>query len=145
MPPPRDCAVGLGFRRGRLYPNRKAAAIHYCRALGRPQPIHGVIVKSAIAQRDPSVPAHLARAFIEAARMAPNSSGAPSNIHAASYGLSAAEEAAAVGADFMPSGLGRQNRAAMERMLALCSSDGYIDRGTPFTVEEYFEGAMAGA
>ena len=43
-----------------------------------------------------------------------------------------------------PRDLGRQNRAAMERMLELCSSDRYIDRGTPFTVEEYFEGAMAG-
>jgi hypothetical protein len=26
----------------------------------------------------------------------------------------------------------------MERMLELCWKDGYIDRGTPFTVDEYF-------
>jgi 4,5-dihydroxyphthalate decarboxylase len=121
-----------------LYDDRKAAAIAYCQAIGWPQPIHCVIVKTEIVDQDPTVPARLTRAFLEAARLAPNSPGDHSNIHAASYTLTAAEEAAAIGGDFLPAGLDGKNRAAMERMLALCWSDGYIDRGTPFTVEEYF-------
>ena len=120
-----------------LYDDRKASAIDYCKAIGWPQPIHCLIVKSEIVERDPSVPERLTRAFLEAARMPSDHS----NVHAASYSLGAAEQASAVGADFLPAGLGGKNRAAMERMLALCWQDGYIDRGTPFTVEEYFHPA----
>jgi 4,5-dihydroxyphthalate decarboxylase len=117
-----------------LYDDRKAAAIDYCHELGWPQPIHCLIVKTEIVERDPSVPERLTRAFLAAARMPSDHS----NIHAASYALTAAEEAVAIGADFVPAGLSAQNRAAMERMLDLCWKDGYIDRGTPFTVDEYF-------
>jgi hypothetical protein len=30
---------------------------------------------------------------------------------------------------------------AISRMLELCWKDGYIDRGRPFTVDEYFDGS----
>lgn len=126
-----------------LYDDRKATAIDYCKALGWPQPIHCLIVKTEIVNKDPTVPARLTRAFLDAARLAPASPGDQSNIHAASYSITPAEQASAVGADFLPVGLGKQNRAAVARMLELCWSDGYIDRGTPFTVEEFFEGRNA--
>ncbi|HLI23171.1 MAG TPA: hypothetical protein VKV32_18750 [Stellaceae bacterium] len=121
-----------------LYDDRKEAAARYCKVLGWPQPIHCVIVKTEIVDKDPTVPARLVRAFTEAARLAPNSPGEHSNVHAMSYRLTAAEEAAAIGADFMPVGLRRQNRAAVTRMLELCWKDGYIDGGKPVTVDEYF-------
>jgi 4,5-dihydroxyphthalate decarboxylase len=117
-----------------LFDDRKAAAIDYCRAIGWPQPIHCIIVKTEIVDRDPTVPERLTSAFLAAARLQSDHS----NVHAASYALGAAEEAAAIGADFLPAGLGAQNRAAVERMLDLCWKDGYIDRGRPFTVDEYF-------
>lgn len=117
-----------------LYDDRKAAAIDYCRAIGWPQPIHCLIVKTEIVDKDPSVPARLTSAFLDAARLPSDET----NVHAASYTITPAEQASAVGAGFLPAGLGVQNRAAMARMLELCASDGYIDRGTPFTVEEFF-------
>jgi 4,5-dihydroxyphthalate decarboxylase len=122
-----------------LFDDRKAAAIDYCRTIGWPQPIHCIIVKTAIVDQDPTVPERLTRAFLAAARMPSDLSPSnQTNVHAASYALTEAEQASAVGADFLPAGLGRQNRAAMERMLELCWQDGYIDRGKPFTVDEYF-------
>jgi 4,5-dihydroxyphthalate decarboxylase len=117
-----------------LYDDRKAAAIGYCQEIGWPQPIHCVIVKTEIVERDPTVPERLTSAFLAAARMPSDHS----NVHAASYKITAAEQAAAIGADFLPAGLKGKNRAAMERMLELCWTDGYIDRGKPFTVDEYF-------
>jgi 4,5-dihydroxyphthalate decarboxylase len=117
-----------------LYDDRKAAAIDYCKEIGWPQPIHCVIVKTEIVERDPTVPERLTRAFLEAARMPSDLS----NVHAASYEITAADQAAAVGADFLPAGLGGKNREAVERMLELCWKDGYIDRGKPFPVEEHF-------
>jgi 4,5-dihydroxyphthalate decarboxylase len=120
-----------------LYDDRKQAAIDYCRQTGWPQPIHCVIVKTEIVDKDPTVPARLTRAFLEAARMPSNES----NVHAMSYALTQAEQAAAIGADFTPAGLNAQNREAMERMLELCAADGYIEGGKRVTVEEYFDGA----
>jgi len=117
-----------------LFDDRKSAAIEYCKEMGWPQPIHCVIVKTEIVDRDPTVPERLTRAFLEAARMPSDLS----NVHAASYAITTAEQAAAVGTDFLPAGLGAKNREAMDRMLDLCWKDGYIDRGMPFTVDEYF-------
>ncbi|HEY1504424.1 MAG TPA: hypothetical protein VGF92_09000, partial [Stellaceae bacterium] len=120
-----------------LFDDRKAAAIAYNAEIGWPQPIHCLIVKTEIVDQDPSVPARLTRAFLAAA----NTPSEHSNVHAASYQLSAAEEAAAVGAVFTPAGLKGRNREAISRMLELCWKDGYIDRGRPFTVDEYFDGS----
>ena len=117
-----------------LFDDRKGAAIAYNKEIGWPQPIHCLIVKSEIVDKDPSVPARLTRAFLAAAK-APSEH---SNVHATSYPLTAAEQAAAVGADFLPAGLKGRNREAISRMLELCWADGYIDRGRPFTVDEYF-------
>ena len=117
-----------------LFDDRKAAAIDYCRAIGWPQPIHCIIVKTEIVDKDPTVPERLTRAFLEAARLPSDQS----NVHAASYALTAAEQAEAVGADFLPAGLNAKNRAAMERMLELCAKDGYIEGGKRVTVDEYF-------
>jgi hypothetical protein len=94
-----------------------------------------VIVKTEIVEKDPSVPARLTRAFLEAASIPSERS----NVHAMSYHLTAAEEAEALGADFTPAGLKGRNREAIERMLELCWKDGYIDRGRPFTIDEYFD------
>jgi len=120
-----------------LFDDHKAAGIAYCKELGWPQPIHCLIVKTELVDRDPTVPERLTRAFLEAARTPSDLS----NVHAASYQITTAEQAAAVGADFLPAGLKGKNRAAAERMLELCWKDGYIDRGKPFTVEEYFHEA----
>jgi len=120
-----------------LYEDRKGAAIQYNKAVGWPQPIHCLIVKSEIVDKDPSVPERITRAFIEAAKIPSDLS----NIHAASYRLTPQEQASAVGADFLPAGLNAQNRKAMERILDLCWKDGYIDRGKPYTVDEYFHPA----
>jgi 4,5-dihydroxyphthalate decarboxylase len=117
-----------------LYDDRKAAGIAYCKEIGWPQPIHCLIVKTEIVDKDPTVPERLTRAFLEAARMPSDLS----NVHAASYEITAAEQAAAVGPDFLPAGLKGRNREAVERMLELCWKDGYIDRGKRFAVEEYF-------
>jgi 4,5-dihydroxyphthalate decarboxylase len=117
-----------------LFDDRKETAIGYCCEIGWPQPIHCIIVKTEIVDRDPTVPERLTRAFLTAARLPSDLS----NVHAASYSITAAEQVAAVGGDFLPAGLNDQNRAAMERMLELCWKDGYINRGRPFTVAEYF-------
>ena len=117
-----------------LFEDRKGTAIAYNREIGWPQPIHCVIVKSEIVEREPSVPARLTRAFLAAAKLPSEHS----NVHAASYDITGPEQAAAVGADFLPAGLKGRNRAAIAHMLDLCWKDGYIDRGRPFTVEEYF-------
>jgi 4,5-dihydroxyphthalate decarboxylase len=118
-----------------LFEDRKGAAIAYNKEIGWPQPIHCVIVKTEIVDRDPSVPARLTRAFLEAAKLPSDRS----NVHAMSYHLTAAEEAEAAGADFTPAGLKGRNREAIARMLDLCWKDGYIDRGRPFSVDEYFD------
>jgi ABC-type nitrate/sulfonate/bicarbonate transport system substrate-binding protein len=118
-----------------LFEDRKGAAIAYNKEIGWPQPIHCVIVKTEIVDKDPSVPARLTRAFLEAVKLPSERS----NVHAMSYHLTAAEEAEAVGADFTPAGLKGRNREAIARMLDLCWKDGYIDRGRPFRVDEYFD------
>ncbi|HKT19421.1 MAG TPA: hypothetical protein VJR47_15335 [Stellaceae bacterium] len=118
-----------------LFGDRKGAAIAYTKEIGWPQPIHCVIVKSEIVDKDPSVPARLTRAFLAAAKLPSELS----NLHPASYEITPAELAAAVGAEFLPAGLKGGNRAAVSRMLELCWKDGYIDRGRPFTLDEYFD------
>lgn len=123
-----------------LFEDRKGAALAYNKELGWPQPIHCVIVKSELVEKDPSLPARITRAFIEAAKMPSELS----NVHAVSYEITRAEWEAAVGADFLPAGLKGHNRVALSRMLELCWKDGYVDRGRPFTVDEFFHESTLG-
>jgi 4,5-dihydroxyphthalate decarboxylase len=116
-----------------LYPDRKAAAIAYHKELGYQQPIHCVIVKGEIVDKNPWVPMSLYNAFAEAGRLATDAN----QVEAPSYRLSKDEQKAALGPSWQPYGF-KAHREAMAQMLDLCWKDGYIDRGTPFTPEEYF-------
>ncbi len=116
-----------------LFPDRKQAAIDYQKEIGFQQPIHCMIVKTEIVEKNPWVPMSLVAACAEAARRATEAPLAA----APSYKLSREEQIAAVGRDFTPAGL-KTNRPAVAKMLELCWQDGYVDRGRPFTVEEFF-------
>jgi len=122
-----------------LFADRKAAAIDYHKKLGFLQPIHCVIVKKDIADKNPFVPMALVDAFAKAAKM---SADAPV-LHPASYSISLEEERAALGRDFTPVGL-EANRRAVDTILELCDKQGYVDRGRPFTVEEFFHPTTLG-
>ena len=115
-----------------LYPDRKAAAIAYHKEIGFPQPIHCVIVKEEIAEANPWVPRSLYEAFAEAARLSPDAD----LVSPESYHLSREEQIDTIGADFSTVGL-EANRAALTRALELFNQQGYVDRGRPFTVEEF--------
>ncbi|NIO10426.1 MAG: hypothetical protein GTO40_21440 [Deltaproteobacteria bacterium] len=116
-----------------LYPDRKAAGIAYHKEIGFLQPIHCVILKQEIADAHPWVPKSLCNAFAEAARL---STDTPP-VSPPSYRLSREEQLKTIGADFSTVGLGT-NHAAVSCALKLFNQQGYVDRGRPFTVEEFF-------
>ncbi len=124
-----------------LFPDRKRAAIDYQKEVGYQQPIHSVIIKTEIVEKNPWVPMSLYNAFAEAARRAIAAGADIAN--APSYKLTKDEQTEALGRDFSPAGL-KSNRAAMAKMLELCYAQGYVDRGRPFTVEEYFHPSTLG-
>ena len=116
-----------------LYPDRKAAAITYHKEIGFLQPIHCVILKQEIAEAHPWVPMSLYESFAQAARLSPDAD----LVSAASYPLSRQEQIDTIGADFSAVGL-EANRAAVTCALELFDRQGYVDRGRPFTVEDFF-------
>jgi 4,5-dihydroxyphthalate decarboxylase len=122
-----------------LYPDRKGSAMKYTQDIGYLQPIHCVIVKQEIVDKNPWVPMNLYNAFAQAAAQPSDVSSA----HAASFKVSKEEEAQAVGAGWTPVGL-KRHRACMTKMLELCYEQGYVSRGKPFTVEEYFHPSTHG-
>ena len=123
-----------------LYPDRKAAAIQYQKEIGYLQPIHCVIVKSAVVEKNPWVPARLVEAFGRAAAMTTDAD----QVRPASYRLTKEEQAATIDPSFSPAGL-KGNRKAVAKMFELCWQQGYIDRGRPFTVEEFFHPSTLGS
>jgi 4,5-dihydroxyphthalate decarboxylase len=116
-----------------LYPDRKAAALDYQRRVGGPQPIHCIVVKQDVVDRQPWVPRSLYEAFVEAAR---RTQGA-STVHA-SFPFPPEEQQQVFGADFSPVGLGGGTRELLARLLDLSAKDGFLVGGRRFAVEELF-------
>ena len=120
-----------------LYPDRKAAAIDYHKEIGFLQPIHCVIIKQEIVDEHPWVPRSLFDAFAGAASL----EAATNYAAAASYTLSQQEQLETIGPKFSPVGL-KSNLAPVTRVLDLCDQQGYVDRGTPFSVAEFFHDSI---
>ncbi|MDP2647097.1 MAG: hypothetical protein Q8P24_19350 [Desulfobacterales bacterium] len=116
-----------------LFADRKAAAIQYHREIGFLQPIHCVIIKKEIAEKHPWAPLSLYNAFARAIALA----AGVDYVSPHSYTLSKQEQVEVIGPDFSPAGL-KANLPAITKILTLCDQQGYVSRGRPFTVEEFF-------
>lgn len=116
-----------------LYEDRKGAAIDYYRQLGYLQPIHCIMVKKSVVEENPWVARSLMDAFAEAAEAAPDAGV----VSPSSYSFPVEEQRDVIDPAFSPVGL-KSNRSAVEKILELTFADGYVTRGKPFTVEEFF-------
>jgi len=117
-----------------LYPDRKAAAIDYHQRIGHLQPIHCIVMKTALVREHPWVPLNLVNAFDEACRL----TAGGDYVKSFSYELSKDEQRRVIGDDFWPVGL-RRNRTAVEAFLRVAFEDGYRATDRPLSIEEFFE------
>jgi len=122
-----------------LFADRKGAAIDYNKEIGYPQPIHCVIVKTEIVDKDPTIPARLTRAFLEAAKVPSDES----NVHAASLQDLGRGAGGRRGRRFHPRRLKGSN-AGRWRRCSICAGRTAISTGTPITVDEYFHPSTLG-
>jgi len=120
-----------------LYPDRKAAALEYYRHVGWPQPIHCVVVRREVVDRDPWVPASLYRALAEAARL---TEGHPSV--RTSFPFPVEEQRQVLGAEFSPIGFAGRTRQMLERLLDLAAQDGFMVSARRLGVDDLFDAGI---
>ncbi len=109
-----------------LFEDRKSAGLAHCRRQGWFEPIHFMVMKRAVAERDPSLPMRVVRAFAQALKL----SDEKDLVVPASYSLTLDEQVGVGGKDFSPVGL-RSNRKAVERLLELAHKQGFTRSRLP--------------
>jgi 4,5-dihydroxyphthalate decarboxylase len=115
-----------------LYEDRKAEAIDYSNAVGGPQPIHCLIVKEEVLDKNPWVAKSLYDAFAEAMRV----TQAGSKIQTS---FDFPEQDHVISRDFSPFGLDARNRRMMERYLDLMEKDDFFVGSRKPSVDEIFD------